>query len=184
MLPIANKTWDNFKTHFTAAQKQLRAIRGPTMQQAGYHHANMIANRMEQRNEELLSVIQTALSATTKDPSSQDETALSTLTPVTQQANATTTDQVQLEILKLLQQMQQEMKPSTTAPAPAPNNRRRRVGRKTPDTASRPRNNTSKYCWTHGGCGHDGSACEDKAPGHKSEATFENRMDGSNAYCT
>ena len=40
------KTWDNFKTHFTNAQKQLKAIRGPTMQQAGYHHANHLAQQL------------------------------------------------------------------------------------------------------------------------------------------
>ena len=45
-LPSNNKTWDRFKEHFKAAQKQLRAIRGPTMQQAGYHHANHLAQQL------------------------------------------------------------------------------------------------------------------------------------------
>ena len=31
-IPPIWKTWDNFKTHFKKAQKQLQAIRGPTMQ--------------------------------------------------------------------------------------------------------------------------------------------------------
>ena len=38
-----NKNWMRFKKHFANAQKQLKAIRGPTMQQAGYHHAHMLA---------------------------------------------------------------------------------------------------------------------------------------------
>ena len=42
-LRTAAKTWTKFKTHFTAAQKQLKAICGPTMQQAGYHHTIMLA---------------------------------------------------------------------------------------------------------------------------------------------
>ena len=38
-----DKTWDIFKSHFRAAQVELKEIRGPTMLQAGYHHANMLA---------------------------------------------------------------------------------------------------------------------------------------------
>ena len=39
-----NKTWVALKSHFSHAQEDLKAIRGPTMAQAGYHHINMIAN--------------------------------------------------------------------------------------------------------------------------------------------
>ena len=39
----AMKTWELFKSHFTQAQTDLKAIRVPTMQQAGYHHANILA---------------------------------------------------------------------------------------------------------------------------------------------
>ena len=45
------------------------------------------------------------------------------------------------------------------------------------------RNNVSDYCWTHGACAHDGSACKNKKPGHKDEATFANKMGGSIVYC-
>ena len=45
------------------------------------------------------------------------------------------------------------------------------------------RNNTSHYCWSHGACAHDGSACKNKKPGHKDVATFDNKMGGSIAYC-
>ena len=41
--PQQDKNWANFKTHFHEAQLQLKKIRGPTMQQAGYHHANVLA---------------------------------------------------------------------------------------------------------------------------------------------
>ena len=44
-----DKTWTNFKTHFQTAQQELKEIRGPTMKQAGYHHANHLATEM--RNE-------------------------------------------------------------------------------------------------------------------------------------
>ena len=42
------KTWVNFKTHFKAAQKTLKRIRGPTMSQSSFHHANMLAEQVRQ----------------------------------------------------------------------------------------------------------------------------------------
>ena len=42
----------------------------------------------------------------------------------------------------------------------------------------------SKYCWTHGAWGHISKDCKRKTTGHKDEATFANRMGGSNFYCT
>lgn len=38
----ADKTWSNFKTHFHEHQLKLKNMRGPIMQQAGYHHANAL----------------------------------------------------------------------------------------------------------------------------------------------
>lgn len=41
-----------------------------------------------------------------------------------------------------------------------------------------------RYCWTCGCCGHWGGDHPGiKAPGHKDEATFKNRMSGSNKNC-
>lgn len=45
-MTAADKTWDNFKTHFKTAQQELKAICGTTMQPAGYHHANYLANQL------------------------------------------------------------------------------------------------------------------------------------------
>ena len=64
-LPTTEKNWARFKTHFTAAQQQLKAIRGPTMQQAGYHHANHLAqqlhNDMQHRDNNIMSILHTAM---------------------------------------------------------------------------------------------------------------------------
>ena len=110
LLPTNQKTWVKFKSHFTEAQKQLKAIRGPTMQQAGYHHANMLAEQlksdMERRDNSSLS---------TPSLASSD---CSTITP-SQHANSVQMDPVQMEMLKILQQMQQTMLSATTyAPTP------------------------------------------------------------------
>jgi hypothetical protein len=43
--------------------------------------------------------------------------------------------------------------------------------------------NMSLYCWTHGGCGHIGTECNAKLPGHQDSATFQNKMGGNTANC-
>ena len=45
-LAATAKTWEIFKSHFKTTQQQLKAIHGPTMQQAGYHHASHLAQTM------------------------------------------------------------------------------------------------------------------------------------------
>lgn len=40
------QTWENFKTHFHEAQQQLKSIRGLSMQHAGYHQANDLAQKI------------------------------------------------------------------------------------------------------------------------------------------
>ena len=40
-----------------------------------------------------------------------------------------------------------------------------------------------RYCWTCGCCSHWGKNCPNKKKGHKNEATFRNRMGGSNKNC-
>lgn len=185
--PAIEKTWDDFKTHFKEAQKKLKAIRGPTMQQAGCHHANVLANAMKEEikvnNEEVLSLLQTVIT----QPSTADET--STLTPpstLEQKVNATPADSVQMQMLQILQQIQQDLQRNNNGDNTNDDNNanQTRMHQKTPDNARRARGNTSKHCWTHGACSHGSANCKMKAPGHKDEATFENGLRGSNAYCT
>ena len=185
--PAIEKTWNNFKTHFKEAQKRLKAIRGPTMQQAGCHHANVLANAMKEEtkvnNEEVLSSLQTVIT----QPSTADET--STLTPTStleQKVNTTPADSVQMQMLQILQQIQQDLQRNHNSNDTNNNNdtNQARTHRKTPDNARRARGDTTKYCWTHGACSHGSADCKMKAPGHKDEATFENRLGGSNAHCT
>ena len=38
-----DKTWNNFKLYFRDDQSELKEIYNPTMQQDGYHHANILA---------------------------------------------------------------------------------------------------------------------------------------------
>ena len=169
--PANDKTWLNFKSHFKAAQEELKEIRGPTMQQAGFHHANMLAAQMQEnmavQNEQVLAMMQT-LQETQLEPPQQPA------------VNATVTDNVQLEILRLLQNLQQP----TNVQEETGERRRRNRNRKTPDNASFDRAVTDKYCWTHGACNHPSEQCRRKAPGHRDEATMANKLNGSKAFCT
>ena len=46
--PQEEKTWGLFKDHFQDAQQVLKDIRGPTMQQSGFHHANFLASEIRE----------------------------------------------------------------------------------------------------------------------------------------
>ena len=63
------KTWENLKVHFRDAQQELKKVRGPTMQQAGYHHANLLAQSLKEdidhKNDKLLTMMQTVLASGT-----------------------------------------------------------------------------------------------------------------------
>ena len=47
----------------------------------------------------------------------------------------------------------------------------------------RRKKNTSKYCWTHEACAHDSMSCNNKAAGHKDNATFCNKYGDSTKFC-
>ena len=163
------------------------------MQQAGYHHANHLAQQlsddMQHRDNDIMPILHTAMDSNSVTPLLADSD-LSTPTPLQHQANATQADTTQLEILKLLQRIKIDM--STNAQPQPPNNantrnnmaRTQRSPQKTPDNASLPGKKTEKYCWTHGSSGHTSITCRAKAPGHQDNATFENCMGGLNTYCT
>ena len=144
------KTWDRFKLHFKTAQKQLKAIRGPTMQQAGYHHANHLATtfqkNLDNSNQELLSLIQEAMDTQATPSTTRTSTVSELTTPITtHHANATMSNAIQLEMLQLLRAMQQDIKHCQPT-ASTTNESRKRRPRKTPDNATYPRKLTNQYC--------------------------------------
>ena len=91
----------------------------------------------------------------------------------------------QLEILKLLKSMQDEL--ANIKKGGNSNNgnggKGQRQCKKTPDNPNFSRRTTDQYCWTHGGCAHPSDKCAAKAQGHKNNATFDNKMGGSKAFC-
>ena len=173
------KTWDLFKDHFTDAQQTLKDIRGPTMAQAGFHHANLLASEIRselQENQEKMFAIMQNIHDTENlhdnDSEQQQETA-----------NAVTSLSVQTETLKVLAQLQEQLKSLTNEVKNNKGGSNKRQNKKTPDDASFHRANTDHYCWTHGMCNHQSNACTRQAPGHKSDATKDNKKGGSKAFC-
>jgi len=191
---VTDKNWKNFKTHFHDAQVQLRKIRGPTMQQAGFHQANSLAQKistdiqqqLNDRDNHMMAMLQSipglTESSSDADSSSQEPTEYE-VANVSQQNN-----QVQLEILRLLKEIRTDLqkKPSRRGATPASPQTRTcpKMERKCPDNGGKLRRNITKYCWTHGAGGHTGQECPNRAPGHKETATFQNKMDGSKARCS
>ena len=165
------------------------------MQQAGYHHANMLASQMRadlnNQQVELLAMVQDLV----EPPPAQD--IVEPAAPAQETMNATIADTVQLQILKILQDMQNTQiggnarRGNSGATGGGRNsgsgngggNQRQSINRRTPDNATFNRADTTKYCHTHGACNHSSAECNRKAAGHKDTATRANRMGGSNAFC-
>ena len=108
---------NSFKTHFKTAQIELKTIRGPTVPQAGYQYANMMANQIRDdlanKNAQMMVIIQTMRV--------QEEEA--TPPPPQLAANETTNDKVKLEIVRLLRNIQQNTaQPNDPNPNPQDEN--------------------------------------------------------------
>ena len=113
--PDTKKTWANFKTHFKEAQQALKEVRGPTMQQSGYHHVNSLASQLRTelqiRDTDLLSMVKTIRENTTEtDAPSLADTSTSGTSSITESLNITTNQSTQLEILKLLRDLKSDVR--------------------------------------------------------------------------
>ena len=85
-------------------------------------------------------------------------------------------------ILKMMEKMEAKfdakLKELTTNRNRGGNNNR---GNRTRDESINPRTGKpwKRYCWTHGLVSYFGKDCKNKAPGHRDDASFKNRMGGS-----
>ena len=114
-------------------------------------------------------------------------------------ANAVVQMDVQLEMLRILQEMHQAYAQGGRGIAGrgGQGGRGRQGGQggfggrrygnrnrncRTPDNANFVCRVTNQYCHTHGGYNHISGDCTRKASGHNDAATFDNRCGGSNAF--
>lgn len=206
-MPVAARTWLAFKTHFDEAQELLKQVCGPTLKNA---HMQQTANSI---TEQVIAEVRDTLAAEKTDmfekleatersiinavsSSSSDDNSASTedsVPPPTQNINVTTTDAVAMKILELLQELKDDMKANRKRPPSTNNGGKNKGGNSNDDKNAggnnqnkkkkRRRTNISKYCWSCGAWNHPGKNCRFKKPGHKDDATFENKMGGSLLYC-
>ena len=100
--------------------------------------------------------------------------------PPEQKVNATAGDQMMFEILKLLKDLKEDRKDSSSRKRHRDDNELQNGHNK---KSYRTRTNVSKYCWSHGACSHTGKECTKRNNGHKEEATFKNKLGGSIRFC-
>ena len=165
------------------------------MQQAGYHQANALAQKisddiklqLHERDTQMLAILQTipALAQSSTDSEDTSEDHQSDYHPTQVAASLTSSsDSIQLEMLRLLKELAMDIKYNCSVPNDDRKTKEsQRETRKTPKEGGKFRKNISKYCWTHRACVYSSSDCPDRAKGHKTTATFQDKMDGSLARC-
>ena len=159
------KTWVNFKLHFTAAHKALRRVRGNTIQDTSYFQANQMVEQVNNNINQLKTDILDSMS--TLRGHHQDSSTYSSPTLPTLASSVTNTSKVSNEdLLLLIQDLQRQLNTKSQSTMKPPSKRI-----------------ITHYCWTHGACGHPSSACRNKKQGHKDDATFQNKLCGSVYYC-
>ena len=151
---IAERTWANFKSHFTEAYAE---VREETAVQGNSFQANQVLA-------ETVEVINNLAENSTTESDRLEELV---------RANALLMQQV----ASMQQQMAQILQVRTPAPPARDASRQPRNARRGPRNPD-----PNGYCWTHGylvAMGHDSRSCTSQAPGHQVEATRENTMGGS-----
>jgi len=188
------KTWDNFKSHFSAAYRDLRRVRGPTMRTSSFHQANAMAEQIAINLGTMRDDVMQHITDLAPSPPAITQDQAPPSTPV---ANASTNKE-NYEMLKLIRTLQSQVEALTnntnTTSQEMYNPQGGRGGRGQRNRPGRTggrggrgqyqRTDISKYCWTHGACGHDSKHCGHRAPGHKEDSTFDDKMGGSTYYCT
>ena len=167
-LPRVDKTWVNFKTHFESAHRSLREVRGNTMRSSSFNQVNMILAEVNNVRESVLSAIALAV------PEQQNEDVPSSHTEMVNQVS--TREQASWDMIAAIKDLQKEIKDLKSSKNKSNTAQGHSRGYTT-------RHNKSKYCYTHGACAHEGKFCKKKRQGHKDDASFDDKMGGSTAYC-
>jgi len=158
--PKADYTWHNFKTHFRVAYQELKTTQGPTIDSHGY--ANSIAELVIEKLQ------------VPPPPEYQYDHQEQAAAIQHQPSEVTALLQQLLSMMSNLQQPADKTQDSTQQRGNSRNNNKNRNASK---------KTTKLYCWTHGACAHKGEDCNKPTDGHKKEATFANRMNGSTKNC-
>ena len=168
--PTASKTWSAFQNHFIAAQTAYKKNRpAETSASLGYSAPapDDQVNAVLQANTDLAEANAYIAQLEAAHQANLTNSAAPALAP----------DPIQDLIAKItaLQQEVQACKVATDTSPTADGSKKKKKARK--------EKSERKYCWTHGACAHNGTECNNPKEGHKKDATFANRMDGSTKDC-
>ena len=186
--PAADKTWTNFKAHFTSAQKAYKLARPTdTVSQHNYTSQAQIAELVNAAIDERTNKQLAAEADIAEQKMINEHLAQLAALENPQQANSS-----QQQPSTDLQQILQTLTNLTNKIANDNNNSnnnnnnnnnndrdRKKGGRDRRGTRQKQR----QYCWTHGSCSHKGTECNYKADGHKDDATFADMKGGSTKNC-
>ena len=183
--PDANKTWPEFKTHFTDAQFAIKRSQPLiTTDSLGYHNQVNSVSVVDQVLAQLTAQ-RDAEESIANEAAAEQLAAEQMQTQLAGMANSSAQNQTMMD------QMQAMMSTISTLQAQANNGGRGGGGRGRGRGRGRGgrgggRGNgrfIPKYCHTHGNCGHTGIECETKAEGHIDTATYANMQGGSTKGC-
>ena len=179
---IRDKTWENFKIHFEDEYDKLKQVRGATMRHAGFHQANQMSNKVM---EEVQGIQHNVLQLLQKFDEDDKENEKPEEQPTNLCQEITSSDNIQLEMMKIIKSLQDEMKVLKNKDNRNHRNRDfyERNKNNNPDREFGRSQRTDQYCWSHGACAHSGKKCFSKRNGHKDEANFKDKMGGSTYRC-
>jgi hypothetical protein len=157
--PNAEKTWAQFKAHFSAAHRQHKQMQGGSAATSGYHSANAaVGGNQDQMAEVTIGALANLATAT-----AADRVVVATLT----EANA-----------RLARQLEDNSNELRELKALIKKERIKRRGQHSFNPSPK------KYCWTHGykvSNTHTSLSCNFPNHGHKREATRADTRGGSQA---
>jgi hypothetical protein len=174
-----NKTYENFKTHFTTAQRKLKRRQKTTARQGGFHDVNaIVVEQLEQADDALVNLVSAAAA-------DRDQLVILNRTINTQNETiAALTKQYQSVGNKMDALNNRAAPPPTNLPASAPSDRVPMLDESNWLPNGHLKYDNGGYCWSHGyivrpnhtslGCGVKG-----QKPGHQTTATCDNPVNGS-----
>ena len=186
----ADKTYTKFKTHMRNEHLALRQVGALTMKDSELSQANMLQLLTENQNK-LANEMQTQLANTMQDNMQHAFHALGlrdeneeNVPPFgnNSSANSVTND----KMMELLQNLQTKVDTLANENNILKSNRNHaRSGPNLDENTHHPVSGKpfKRYCWTHGCTTHWGKNCSNKKRGHKDNATFKDRMGGSDLNC-
>jgi type II secretory pathway component PulJ len=186
--PPIQQSWIAFKDHFRQAHQELRETTDVTLEDSELQRNN--ANLVQQvvdgmqnmRDEESSAILEQMANSATRTSDAQQQ--LVTQLAQMQQAMALLQTQVNTQHRPYSPPFQHNGGQNSFRNQGGRSNNGR-GNRQAPRGRGNPyrQRNTSKYCWTHGGCGHNSPECFSKLPGHQDTSTFQDTMGGNTNHC-